>query len=42
MDSKNQKLNEFRKVIGRDQGRQAEDLNFANERAIEVALKRAN
>ena len=42
IDEKNKKLNEFRKIIGREEGRQAEDLDFVSERAIDLALKRAN
>ena len=39
---KNKKLAEYRKLIGREEGREADDLTFANERAVDVALKRAN
>ena len=44
-DEKNKKLQEYRKMIGKDEnydGRQATDLPMANERAIDLALKRAN
>ena len=42
-DEKNRKLAEFRKVIGKqDEGHEAIDLTLTKERALEVALKRAN
>ena len=41
-DEKNRKLEEYRNVIGRTEGRDATDLSLANEVAIDVALKRAN
>lgn len=39
---KEKKLTEFRKVIGKEEGRHAEDLDMVSERAIDLALKRAN
>ena len=42
LEQKNKKLAEFRKLIGREEGREAVDLSLPNEMAIEVALKRAN
>ena len=41
-ESKNKKLAEYRKIIGLEEGRDAADLTMANERAVDVALKRAN
>ena len=41
-DEKNKKLAEFRKLIGKEAGREAADLSLANERVVDVALKRAN
>ena len=40
LEDKNKKLKEFRKIIGREEGRQ--DLDLVSERAIDLALKRAN
>mmetsp|Transcript_32766 Transcript_32766/g.38583 ORF Transcript_32766/g.38583 Transcript_32766/m.38583 type:complete len:87 (+) Transcript_32766:1-261(+) len=42
LDSKNKKLAEFRKLIGREEGREATNLTLNNEKAIDVALKRAH
>ena len=33
---------EFRKIIGREEGRDAEALTLANERTVDLVLKRAN
>ena len=45
-EQKNKKLQDYRKIIGKDENyegaRQAVDLPLANERAIDLALKRAN
>lgn len=41
-DEKNRKLAEFRKVLGKEEGHEAIDLTLTKERALEVALKRAN
>lgn len=45
-EQKSKKLQEYRKIIGKDENydgaRQAADLPMANERAIDLALKRAN
>ena len=42
-DEKNKKLMEFRKAIGKQEGAdEATDLTVTKERAVEVALKRAN
>ena len=44
-EEKNKKLQDYRKIIGKDEdyeGREATDLPMANERAIDLALKRAN
>ena len=40
-EEKNKKLSEFHKIIGIIEGREATDLSLVNERAIDVALKRA-
>ena len=44
-EEKNKKLADYRNLIGKDEnyaGREATDLPMANERAIDLALKRAN